>query len=153
MALDFTRRGLMKTGYVAATVLATKASIVSAQSGEGQKTMVSPGDSGWQEITPDLTDYISGAATHTVPAAIRERARLHILDTLASIIACNSLEAATLGRAYAAAMSPDGQSPILGSRQAASPVDAVFASAMTAHAAEINDFIQKVTMNIAINLN
>ena len=131
----------MKTGYVAATVLATKASIVSAQSGEGQKTMVSPGDSGWQEITPDLTDYISGAATHTVPAAIRERARLHILDTLASIIACNSLEAATLGRAYAAAMSPDGQSPILGSRQAASPVDAVFASAMTAHAAEINDFI------------
>ena len=141
MALDFTRRGLMKTGYVAATVLATKASIVSAQSGEGQRTMVSPGDSGWQEITPDLTDYISGAATHTVPAAIRERARLHILDTLASIIACNSLEAATLGRAYAAAMSPDGQSPILGSRQAASPVDAVFASAMTAHAAEINDFI------------
>ena len=141
MALDFTRRGLMKTGYVAATVLATKASIVSAQSGEGQKTMESPGDSGWQEITPDLTDYISGAATHTVPAAIRERARLHILDTLASIIACNSLEAATLGRAYAAAMSPDGQSPILGSRQAASPVDAVFASAMTAHAAEINDFI------------
>ena len=131
----------MKTGYVAATVLATKASIVSAQSGEGQKTMESPGDSGWQEITPDLTDYISGAATHTVPAAIRERARLHILDTLASIIACNSLEAATLGRAYAAAMSPDGQSPILGSRQAASPVDAVFASAMTAHAAEINDFI------------
>ena len=141
MALDFTRRGLMKTGYVAATVLATKASIVSAQSDEGQKTMESPGDSGWQEITPDLTNYISGAATHTVPAAIRERARLHILDTLASIIACNSLEAATLGRAYAAAMSPDGQSPILGSRQAASPVDAVFASAMTAHAAEINDFI------------
>ncbi|MEC7953218.1 MAG: MmgE/PrpD family protein [Pseudomonadota bacterium] len=131
----------MKTGYVAATVLATKASIVSAQSDEGQKTMESPGDSGWQDITPDLTDYISGAATHTVPAAIRERARLHILDTLASIIACNSLEAATLGRAYAAAMSPDGQSPILGSRQAASPVDAVFASAMTAHAAEINDFI------------
>ena len=141
MALDFTRRGLMKTGYVAATVLATKASIVSAQSDEGQKTMESPGDSGWQDITPDLTNYISGAATHTVPAAIRERARLHILDTLASIIACNSLEAATLGRAYAAAMSPDGQSPILGSRQAASPVDAVFASAMTAHAAEINDFI------------
>ncbi|MFI8668156.1 MmgE/PrpD family protein [Qipengyuania sp. NPDC077410] len=131
----------MKTGYVAATVLATKASIVSAQSDEGEKTMESPGDSGWQEITPDLTNYISGAATHTVPAAIRERARLHILDTLASIIACNSLEAATLGRAYAAAMSPDGQSPILGSRQAASPVDAVFASAMTAHAAEINDFI------------
>ena len=131
----------MKTGYVAATVLATKASIVSAQSDEGQKTMESPGDSGWLDITPDLTNYISGAATHTVPAAIRERARLHILDTLASIIACNSLEAATLGRAYAAAMSPDGQSPILGSRQAASPVDAVFASAMTAHAAEINDFI------------
>ncbi|WP_225871507.1 MmgE/PrpD family protein [Qipengyuania atrilutea] len=111
-----------------------------AQTGGDQTGDATP-EEDWREITPALTAYIAGGASHEVPAAIRERGRLHVLDTLASIIACHSLEAAQLGRKYAAAMSPGGESPILGSRQTASPIDAVFASAMTAHAAEINDFI------------
>lgn len=95
----------------------------------------------WQPVMPKLTEYIASASSHAVPEEIRERARLHILDTLASIVACNSLEAASLGRKYAAAMGGAGDSPILASRQTATATDAVFASAMTAHAAEINDFI------------
>ncbi|OWK30427.1 MmgE/PrpD family protein [Sphingomonas dokdonensis] len=89
-------------------------------------------------VTPALTDYIANAPP--APPAIRERARLHILDTLASIIACRDLEAATLARAYAAAQG-GGAVPILGSSARAGMVDAIFASAMTAHGAEINDFI------------
>ncbi len=138
---DFTRRQMMKTGYAAAAVLTAGSSVASAKARTGENSESSSGDDDWKEITPALTAYIAGATAHSIPSAIRERAKLHILDTLASIIACNSLEAAKLGRDYAAAMSPDGKSPILGSRQTASPVDAVFASAMTAHAAEINDFI------------
>ncbi|WP_233998120.1 MmgE/PrpD family protein [Erythrobacter sp. QSSC1-22B] len=130
----------MKTGYATAALAATHGSLALAQSNSGSR-VEGAADGEWREITPALTAYIAGAASHSIPAGIRERARLHILDTLASIIACSSLEAAELGRAYAAAMSPGGGSDILGSRQTASPVDAVFASAMTAHAAEINDFI------------
>lgn len=92
-------------------------------------------------VMADLTAYIAGASEADVPEEIRERARLHVLDTLASIIACHSLEAAKLGRKYALAISPGQGSPILASRQTASLIDAIFASAMTAHAAEINDFI------------
>lgn len=92
-------------------------------------------------VMAELTAYIAGASEAHVPEAIRERARLHVLDTLASIIACHNLEAAKLGRRYALAISPGQGSPILASRQTASLVDAIFASAMTAHAAEINDFI------------
>lgn len=94
-------------------------------------------------VMPALTAFIAGSQRAAVPEAVRERARLHLLDTLASIVACRGLEAATLGRAYARAAS-GGQSAahaILGSKERAGIVDAVFAGAMTAHGAEINDFI------------
>ncbi|GAB5348398.1 hypothetical protein TMRO357_01334 [Alteriqipengyuania sp. 357] len=100
-----------------------------------------PGDPGFVAVVPALTDYMAGARTAPVPPAIRERARLHILDTLASIVACHPLEAAQLGRKYASTISGGGGSPVFGSRATASAIDAVFANAMTAHAAEINDFI------------
>ncbi|WP_375289206.1 MmgE/PrpD family protein [Qipengyuania sp.] len=134
-----TRRHLIKAGSATAALAISAPALVARQAGGDAVT--SPKDSEWREITPALTSYISGAARHPVPEPIRERARLHILDTLAAIIACHSLEAAKLGRDYASAMSQGGGSPILASLQTASPVDAVFASAMTAHAAEINDFI------------
>ncbi|WP_230782171.1 MmgE/PrpD family protein [Citromicrobium bathyomarinum] len=132
-----TRRGLMKAGSAAGALAVTAPALAARQATAAPVAEASE----WREITPALTGYIAGARGHRIPAAIRERARLHILDTLAAIVACQPLEAAKLGRSYAAAMSPGGQSPIIASRQTASPVDAVFASAMTAHAAEINDFI------------
>ena len=132
-----TRRGLIKAGSAAGALAVTAPALAARQATAAAVAEASE----WREITPALTGYIAGARGHRIPAAIRERARLHILDTLAAIVACRPLEAAKLGRSYAAAMSPHGESPILASRQTASSVDAVFASAMTAHAAEINDFI------------
>lgn len=130
--ITLTRRTIMKGG---GAVLALSAS--------GSATRAQPvaAPQPWVDIMPALTGYIADAAQHRVPDEVRDRARLHVLDTLASIIACRTLEAARLGRAYAGAMGGIGDSPILGSSQTAPPIDAVFASAMTAHAAEINDFI------------
>ena len=141
MDLNVSRRGVLKSGCAGAFAVTAGSTAALGQSNDGSGENGMDTGEDWREITPELTAYIAGAASHPVPGNIRERGRLHILDTLASIIACNSLEAARLARDYAAAMSPGGQSPILGSMQSASPVDAVFASAMTAHAAEINDFI------------
>jgi 2-methylcitrate dehydratase PrpD len=94
-------------------------------------------------VMPSLTAYIADARGSNVPEAIRDRARLHLLDTLASIIACRDLEAATLARRYArlASGGASASSTILGSRERAGIIDAVFAGAMTGHGAEINDFI------------
>jgi 2-methylcitrate dehydratase PrpD len=94
-------------------------------------------------VMPALTAYIAGSQRAAIPDSIRDLARLHLLDTLASIIACRGLEAATLGRAYAASVSggPSAKSAVLGSRDRAGIIDAVFAGAMTVHGAEINDFI------------
>lgn len=95
--------------------------------------------------TDALCDAVAGAATATIDDEIRELARRHVLDTLASVVACRDLEPAEVARRYAVASSasPTGTT-ILGTRERASLVDAVFAGAMAGHGAEINDFMPSV---------
>lgn len=95
-------------------------------------------------VEPALAAYVSGALAASPPEAHREMGRLHILDTLASVVACRDLEPAVLARSYALALSGDARDSavtILGTGLRAGLADAAFASAMTAHGAEINDFI------------
>lgn len=95
-----------------------------------------------RDVTGALSAYVAGALASTPPAEHRELARLHLLDTLASIVACRDLEPAVLARKYALSLSGGtGETTILGTRQRAGLVDAAFAGAMTGHGAEINDFI------------
>ena len=96
------------------------------------------------KVTAPLSAFIAGSQTMPIPEEILDLGRRHILDTLASVVACRDLEPSTLARKYALAQSGDARRSavtILGTRQRAALVDAVFASAMTAHGAEINDFI------------
>ncbi len=93
--------------------------------------------------TAALSRYIAGSQTFSFPEEHRELARRHILDTLASAVACRDLEPSALARKYALAQSGDAKKSavtILGTKDKAAIVDAVFAGAMTAHGAEINDF-------------
>jgi len=95
-------------------------------------------------VGPALARYIAGSRTATIPEAHRDLARQHILDTLASIVACRDLEPAVVARKYSLAQSGSpakNAATILGTKDKAALTDAVFASAMTGHAAEINDFI------------
>lgn len=94
-------------------------------------------------VTAAVADFVAGAAT--IDDAILDRARLHVLDTLAAVVACHDLDAAQVGRRYATASS-GGCSAVtmLGTDATSSLPDAVFAGAMTAHAAEINDFVPSV---------
>lgn len=95
-------------------------------------------------VTPALSAYITGARSAAIPDEFRALARLHILDTLASIVACRDLEPAALARKFALAQSGDARknaATILGTHDRAALMDAVFASAMAGHGAEINDFI------------
>ena len=95
-----------------------------------------------KDITATLSAYVAGALTSQPPPAHREMARLHLLDTLAAMVACRDLEPAVLARTYAISLSGGcGAATLLATRQRAGLVDAAFASAMTGHAAEINDFI------------
>ena len=95
-------------------------------------------------VTPALSAYIAGSQTAAIRDEFRELGRRHILDTLASIVACRDLEPAQLARDFALAQSGDARrnaATILGTSESAALMDAVFASAMAGHGAEINDFI------------
>lgn len=91
-----------------------------------------------------LADYVAGVLTSAPSASDLALGRLHILDTLASIVACRDLEPAALARDYALSLSGGATQnavTILGTELRAGIVDAAFAGAMTGHGAEINDFI------------
>ncbi len=127
--------GLLAAAPAALTVSATLA----AENSAGEHAAPAP----IVPVTPALAAYIAGNRTAVLPEEHRELARQHILDTLASIVACRDLEPSVLARRYAVAQSGSAShgTTILGTKEKASLSDAVFASAMTGHAAEINDFI------------
>jgi 2-methylcitrate dehydratase PrpD len=96
-------------------------------------------------VTDAVSAFVSGAATATFDESIRDLARQHVLDTIASIVACRDLPAASVARRYARANSASGSGvTILGTTERVSLVDAVFASAMAGHGAEVNDFMPAV---------
>ncbi len=66
-------------------------------------------------------------------------ARLHLLDTISSIVVCRDLHAADVALRSATA-NGTGTTPILGTDERAGLIDAAFASSIIAHGAEINDF-------------
>jgi 2-methylcitrate dehydratase PrpD len=117
---------------------------LSAVAGSGAHAQQAELDGGPIKVTPALSDFIANSQTTAVSDATRELARLHILDTLAAIVACRDLAPAKFARTFAASKSGGARrnaATILGTRERAGIVDAAFASAMTAHSAEINDFI------------
>jgi 2-methylcitrate dehydratase PrpD len=97
-----------------------------------------------------LAQYLSTATSRRLDDDIAELGRLHLLDTLAAIVACGELDAARVARRFAglrSGLAPGGGAPAataLGSRERLPLVDAAFVGAMTGHAAEINDFIPSV---------
>ncbi len=93
-------------------------------------------------LTAEVSRFIAGSGEADWPEETLELGRRHILDTIASIVVCAERDTALKARAFARSQSGsvEGGAPILGSRDRASLPDAIFASAMTAHGAEINDF-------------
>lgn len=95
-------------------------------------------------VTGPLSRFIAGGQALDIDEATLDLGRRHILDTLASAVACRDLEPSVLARRFALDQSGDARKSavtILATHETAAMIDAVFASAMTAHGAEINDFI------------
>jgi 2-methylcitrate dehydratase PrpD len=135
------RRQLLKAG-AAAAVAALTPWRADAQAPDNLAVARPPAAStpGQPALTAPISRYIAESANAVLPDDIRELGKRHILDTIASIVACRDLQPAVLARRYALSMSRGGPVTILGTRERVSLIDAVFASAVTGHSAEINDF-------------
>jgi len=91
--------------------------------------------------TPALAAYIAASQHSAIPADMLELGKRHILDTLASLIISARLKPARLAQEFALMHGgANGVATLLTTNKKMALLDAIFANAMTAHAAEINDF-------------
>jgi 2-methylcitrate dehydratase PrpD len=89
--------------------------------------------------TRQLAAYIVGAGFEQTPEDVLEKARHHLLDTLAAMVSGSRLRAGVLASAYLASMGGRGSCNVAGTRLQTSAVDAALANGMMAHGDETDD--------------
>ena len=89
--------------------------------------------------TRRLSAYLADARNRPLPPAVVEKARQHMLDTLAAMISGTRLRPGRLAIDYVAKLGGARQSSVVGSRLLTCPVHAALANGMLAHADETDD--------------
>ncbi|MEW6186735.1 MAG: MmgE/PrpD family protein [Thermodesulfobacteriota bacterium] len=93
------------------------------------------------DITQALAAYLASSQSAILPEEPFELAKRHILDTFVSIVVSAGLKPARLAREFALYHGGKADSAhLLTTTQTTTLLDAVMSNAITAHAAEINDF-------------
>src|SRR5258705_2533299 len=86
-----------------------------------------------------LSEYIAGALAQPLPGAVVEKARHHILDTLAAMVSGTGLKPGRLAISYAETQGGAPEASVVGTRLRTSAVNAALANGMLAHADETDD--------------
>ena len=89
--------------------------------------------------TRALAAYIAQAPALRLPAEVAEKARHHILDTLAAMVSGSRLPPGPIAIAYVRRLGGTPQASVAGSRVVTSCVNAALANGMLAHADETDD--------------
>ncbi|MBN1662459.1 MAG: MmgE/PrpD family protein [Deltaproteobacteria bacterium] len=88
-----------------------------------------------------VAQYIAESQKAALPEEVLDLAKRHFLDTFASLIVSSRLKPAKLAQDFALFHGGNaGPAHLLTTNRTTRLLDAVFANAITAHAAEINDF-------------
>jgi 2-methylcitrate dehydratase PrpD len=89
--------------------------------------------------TRQLSEYIASALSLPLVKAVREKARQHVLDTLAAMVSGTRLVPGRMAIGYAASLGGQPESSIVGTPLQTSAVNAALANGMLAHADETDD--------------
>jgi len=95
-----------------------------------------------QTISPlmrTLAAYIAAAPRRVLPAAVVERAKHHLLDTLAAMVSGSRLLPGRKAIEFAAAQGGTPEACVIGSRIVTSAINAALANGMHGHADETDD--------------
>jgi 2-methylcitrate dehydratase PrpD len=90
-------------------------------------------------VTRELSEYVAGALARPLPAAVAEKTRHHLLDTLAAMVSGSRLPPGRRAIAYVRAQGGRRQATVVGSRTVATASNAALANGMSAHADETDD--------------
>src|SRR5215813_8699589 len=89
--------------------------------------------------TRRLSDYVAGALARSLPAAVIEKARHHVLDTFAAMVSGTTLHPGGIAISYVEALGGADEASIVGTRLRTSTINAALANGMLAHADETDD--------------
>ncbi len=94
------------------------------------------------EISPlmqELSAYIAGAIRKPLPPAVAERAKVHLVDTVAAMISGSRLLPGKKAAAYVQALGGNPDATVLGTRIVTSATNAALANGTSGHADETDD--------------
>lgn len=91
------------------------------------------------EVTRKLSAYIAGALRQKLPAEVTERAKLHLLDTLAAMVSGSRLLPGKRAFQYIKTLGGTKEASVIGTRIETTAVNAALANGMFAHADETDD--------------
>jgi 2-methylcitrate dehydratase PrpD len=90
-------------------------------------------------LMQELARYIAGALRKPLPAAVSEKTRHHVLDTIAAMVSGSRLLPGERAISYVRTLGGTHEATVVGSRLTTSAVHAALANAMCAHADETDD--------------
>lgn len=90
-------------------------------------------------LSTELGTYISESGRLELPAAVAEKTKLHILDTLAAILSGSRLKPGIFAARFVESLGGRPEASVLGTGKRASAIDAALANGMAAHADETDD--------------
>lgn len=143
-AVDQSRRWLINAGGAAVLasampvrVAAAKGAVPAARSAAGRASVPDPAYV--SPLTRTLSEYVAATADRELPPEVVAAVKLHVLDTVAAMVAGSRLKAGGLAARYVALLGGTPEATVVGTRTLTSVVNAAFANAMAAHADESDD--------------
>lgn len=91
-------------------------------------------------VIGEISSYISYSTKMDLSSEVIEKAKYHIIDTLASIISGSKLKPGRLAKAYARKQKGVMEAQVITSKTITSAINAAFANGIMAHADETDDF-------------
>ena len=91
------------------------------------------------KIIDALVEYMLAARRVGLPAEVVQKAKSHLLDSLAAVVSGSTLKPGMLGLQHARALGGKEACSVLGSNFKTTPIMAAFANGMSGHADETDD--------------
>src|SRR5665213_3394430 len=142
--LGVSRRGVSQgAGWMLATAAlpagATGAAGLAAAGTAADTAGATIGPRGISPAMAQLSAYMREAPARALPGEVLEKARRHILDTLAAMVSGSQLKPGQFAIGFARQQSTDKGATVAASNVVCDPVNAALANAMLAHSDETDD--------------
>jgi 2-methylcitrate dehydratase PrpD len=133
MKSTLSRRGLVQAACAAATATAIPKWAMAQEKGKPQPPSTA------KPVMQRLSNYMAEAASRPLPTEVSEKAKEHILDTVASMVSGAELPAGRVAFSFARSYGAPNTATVVGSNLLCGPLEAALANGMLAHSDETDD--------------